>query len=81
MAVGGKWFGEQKREDVGRWKALTGTLARGPNGPQGAIPPNQTSQAVSFKYGEELSVSATLIQHTPLVMNVHFEQSFMGAQR
>ena len=62
------------------WWAMEGShrhLAGGLNGPQGASPPER----VSFKYGEELSLSATLLQQVPLVMNVHFEQSFMGAQR
>ena len=58
-----------------------GRLSEVPGGvlnvPQGASLPD----GVSFKYGEELSLRATLLQHVSLVMNVHFEQSFMGTQR
>lgn len=50
---------------MGRWKALTGSLAGGLSGPRGTIPPSQTFQAVSFNYGEEFSSRATLI-HTHL---------------
>lgn len=68
-----------KMEKRGLW-ALEDShrhLVGGLNGPQGASPPD----GVPFEYGKELSLSATLLQHVPLVMNVHFEQSFMGAQR
>lgn len=66
--------GEERIVGNGRLSEAPG---RGLNGPQGASPPD----GVSFNYGKELSLRATLLQHVPLVMNVHFEQSFMGAQR
>lgn len=69
---GCRWEMVWKMEKRGLWaledsrRHLVGAL----NGPQGASPPD----GVPFEYGKELSLSATLLQHVSLVMNVHFEQ-------